>query len=262
MHERRVWPLDEMGLVPVAAKERVELASRDPREHGEARDLRSVQVQDRKDRAVPGRVQELVRMPAGRERPRLGLAVSDDACHEQIRIVERGAVRVREAVAELSALVDRAGVPWAMRFDPTREGELLEQPAHSLEVARDVGIDLAVGPLEPGVRDETGPAVTRPRDVEHRKIASDDRAVQVRVDEVQPRGRAPVAEQARLDVVEGERLPEQRVVEQIDLADRKVVRRTPWRRVLGGSHFPRPPTRSAWRRGSRSEVRFALEQRS
>ena len=47
------------------------------------------------------------------------------------------------------------------------------------------------------------------------------------VDEVQPGRGAPVAEQARLDVLERERLAQQRVVEQVDLADRQVVGRPP-----------------------------------
>ena len=46
-------------------------------------------------------------MPAGRERPRLGLAVADDAGDEQVGVVEGGAERVGERVAELTALVDR-----------------------------------------------------------------------------------------------------------------------------------------------------------
>ena len=38
-----------------------------------------------------------------------------------------------------------------------------------------------------------------------------------------PGRRAPVAEQPRLDVLGAQRLAEQRVVEQVDLADRQVV---------------------------------------
>ena len=52
-------------------------------------------------------------------------------------------------------------------------------------------------------------------------------AVQVRVDEILSWRRSPVAEQAGLDVRGLQRLAQQRVVEQIDLADRKVVGRAP-----------------------------------
>src|SRR5262249_53305576 len=53
--------------------------------------------------------------------------------------------------------------------------------------------------------------------------------VHVHVDEAQAGGSAPVPEEARLDVLRAQRLPEQRVVPQIDLPDRQVVRRAPVR---------------------------------
>jgi hypothetical protein len=43
------------------------------------------------------------------------------------------------------------------------------------------------------------------------------------VDEVLARGGAPVAQEAGLDVLEPERLPQQRVVQQVDLTDRQVI---------------------------------------
>ena len=45
----------------------------------------------------------------GRQRAGLGLAVADDAGDDQVRVVEGRAVGVRQRVAELAALVDRAG---------------------------------------------------------------------------------------------------------------------------------------------------------
>ena len=65
--------------------------------------------------------------------------------------------------------------------------------------------------------------------VEHVEVARPDRPVEVRVDEVQAGRRAEVPEQARLDVLGLERLAEQRVVEQVDLPDREVVRGPPVR---------------------------------
>src|ERR1043165_3227577 len=47
-------------------------------------------------------------------------------------------------------------------------------------------------------------------------------------------GGAPVAEKARLDVLGGERLGEQRVVEEVDLARREIVGGTPVRVERGG----------------------------
>jgi hypothetical protein len=54
-----------------------------------------------------------------------------------------------------------------------------------------------------------------------------DDAVEVHVNEVQAGGRAPMTEQPRLDVGELERTLEQGIVEQVNLPDRKVVRRAP-----------------------------------
>ena len=180
-------------------------------------------------------------MPARRQRPGLGLAVADDAADEQVGVVERGAVGVGERVAELAALVDRAGrLRRDVARDPAGERELAEQPAHPLLVVADVRVDLAVGALEVHVRHHAGPAVARAGDVDRVQVARADHAVHVRVDEVQARGRAPVAEQARLDVLEPQRLAQQRVVEQVDLADREVVRRPP----VGVESAPARPGRA------------------
>ena len=54
-----------------------------------------------------------------------------------------------------------------------------------------------------------------------------DEPVEMHVDEVEAGRRAPMAEQARLDVFERQRLVEQRIVEQIDLPDRQIVRGAP-----------------------------------
>ena len=59
-------------------------------------------------RAVAARAEELVRVPARRERPRLRLAVADDARDDEIGIVEHRAERVAERITQLAALMDRA----------------------------------------------------------------------------------------------------------------------------------------------------------
>ena len=120
-------------------------------------------MQHRQHGAVARGIDELVGVPAGGQRARLGLAVADDAADEQVGVVERGAVGVHERVAELAALVDRAGrLGCDVAGDPAGEGELAEQPAQALLVAADVGVDLGVGALEVGVGDEAGAAVAGP----------------------------------------------------------------------------------------------------
>ena len=90
-------PADDVGLVAVADEERAQLVVGEPREDRRVGDLVAVEVQDGQHRAVARRVDELVRVPAGGERPGLRLAVADDAGDEQVRVVEGRAVGVRRA---------------------------------------------------------------------------------------------------------------------------------------------------------------------
>jgi hypothetical protein len=137
---------------------------------------------------------------------------------------------VHEHVAELAALVDRPGRGNAhVARDTARRRELPEELAHAGGVLRHVGIDLRVRPLEVDLRDDRGAPVTGARQVDDVRVVPLDQAIEVNVDQVLPGRRAPVPEQARLDVVGLERLAQQRVVEQVDLADRQIVRGTPVR---------------------------------
>src|SRR5690606_25826839 len=163
-----------------------------------------------------------------RQRAGLRLAVADDAGHHQVRVVERGTVRVREAVPQLAALVDGAGhLRRDVAGDAAGEGELAEQVAHAVGVPGDVRVALGVGALQPGVRHGRGAAVAGTDDVDHVLVALADDPVQVREAEVQPGRGAPVAEQPGLDVVRAQRLAEQGVVEQVALSHRQVVGRAP-----------------------------------
>jgi hypothetical protein len=157
-------------------------------------------------------------------------AVADDARDEEARVVVRGAEGVRERVAELAALVDRARrLGCDVAGDPARERELAEELLEARLVGRHVRVELAVGALEVGVRDHTRPAVAGAADVDRVQVAGADGAVQVRVDKVESGDGAEVAEQARLHVLGPQRLSEERVVEQVDLPDGEVVRGAPVR---------------------------------
>ena len=90
-----------------------------------------------------------------------------------------------------------------------------------------MGIELAVGPFQIGVGDNAGPSVAGTADEDDIEVQRLDHAVQVYVDEVEPGCRAPVSEQAGFDVLQLERLLQQRVVVKIDLPDRKIVCGTP-----------------------------------
>jgi hypothetical protein len=221
-------PLDEVRRVAVAAQQPDQLVLGDPGQHRRIGDLVPVQVQDRQHRAVASGVEELVGVPARRERSGLGLTVTHDRRDDQVGVVEGGAVGVGEGVAQLTTLVDRArGLRGHVAGDPAGKGELPEQAPHAVGVLPDTGIDLAVGALEPGRRHEAGAAVTGADDVHHVRVAGHDRAIEVRVDEVEPGRRSPVAQQSGLDVLREKPLAQQRVGHQVDLAHGEVVRRAP-----------------------------------
>ncbi len=132
VHVCRLMAGDEVRFVAVALQQLRELFLRNSREHGGPGDLVSVQMQDRQHRAVSRRIQEFVGVPARRERAGLRFAVTDHTGDDEIRIVEGCAVRVREGVSQLTALVDRAR---HFRSDMTRNAagkrELLGTTASS-----------------------------------------------------------------------------------------------------------------------------------
>src|SRR5438477_405191 len=64
-------------------------------------------------------------------------------------------------------------------------------------------------------------------DEDHVQILALDDPVEVGVEEVEPRGGAPVAEQPWLDVLAPQRLTQERVVEEVDLPDGEIVGRAP-----------------------------------
>jgi hypothetical protein len=234
VHRLRLGAADDPGRVAVTLEQRQQLCLGDPGQHSRIGDLVAVQMEDRQHDAVADRVQELVRVPARRQRPGLRLAVADHAADEQVRVVERRSVRMDDRVAELAALVDRAwGLGCDVAGDAARERELTEQTLHPVLVTSDMGIDLAVGPLEVRVRHDPRAAVSGTRDVDRVQVLTADHPVHVGVDEVEARRGAPVAEQPRLDLRELERLVQKRVVEQVDLADGQIVRRPPVRVEAG-----------------------------
>src|SRR5580704_18643833 len=60
-------------------------------------------------------------------------------------------------------------------------------------------------------------------DVDHIEIVFLDQPIEVRVNEVEARRRAPMSEKAWLDVLLLERLTQQWIVEQVNLTDRQIV---------------------------------------
>src|SRR5439155_12224597 len=131
---------------------------------------------------------------------------------------------------ELAALVDRSRrLRRGVAGDASRKRELAEQPTQPLLVAADVRVDLAVGALEVQIRHDTRATVAGSRDVDAVQVPRTDHPVEVGIDEVEPRRRAPVSEQPRLGVRELQGFAQQRIVEQVDLPNGQVVGGTPVR---------------------------------
>ena len=228
VHVGGLAAFEDARSVAIALKQAEQLVLVDARQKAGIRDLVAVEVQDRQHGAVGGRVEELVRVPTCGAGPGLGFAVADDAAGDQVGVVEDGAVGVQQAVSELAALVDRSGrFGRRMARHAIRPGELVEQLPETGDIEGDLGVELAVGAFEVGVGEDARTAVAGTGDVDHIEVALANHPVQVRVDEVQPRSRAPVSEQPRFDVLQLERPPQQRVVSEVNLPDRKVVRRPP-----------------------------------
>src|SRR5215510_4444618 len=156
----------------------IQLFMTDPGENGGIGDLVAVEVKDGQNRPIPRRVEEFVGMPARRQRSSFRLAVADDAGDDEIRVVERRSVGVRDGIAELAALVYRTGrLRRHVARDATGERELGEQALQPLLVARDVRINLTVGSLEVGIRDQAGPAMPRAGNVYHVEVVLLDQPV-------------------------------------------------------------------------------------
>ena len=97
----------------------------------------------------------------------------------------------------------------------------------SVPAALDRRIALGIRPFEIGVRHHPRPAMARADDVHHVQVVLLDQPVEVDIEKIQARRRAPMAQQAGLDVFELERLFEQRIVLQINLPDREIIGRAP-----------------------------------
>ena len=95
---------------------------------------------------------------------------------------------------------------------PPGKRELLEELLQPGLILADVGIDLAVSAFEIRVANDGRAAVPGAGDVNHVEVVFLDDPVQVDVDEVLARRRAPVSQQHVLDVRERQRPLQQRIV--------------------------------------------------
>ena len=133
-----------------------------------------------------------------------------------------------ERVTELATFVNRARrLGRDVTGNAAGEGELFEHAFQALFILRNLWIDFAVRPFEPGVRNDPRAAVARTDDVDHVQVALLDHAIEMNVNKVETGRRAPMTHQTRLHVLLLERLFEQRIAVKIGLADGKIIRRAP-----------------------------------
>jgi hypothetical protein len=127
-------------------------------------------------------------------------------------------------IAQFTALMNRARRLHAdVAGDTARGREAAAQVPQARHVLRHLRIDLRVGAFEVGVAHQRRPAVAGAGQVDHVGIVLLDQPVQVDVDQAEARGRTPVAEQSRLDVLRPQRLTQQGVLPQVNLRDGQEV---------------------------------------
>src|SRR6266851_2355778 len=142
-------------------------------------------------------------MPTCRQWAGFRFAVSNDATHQQIGIVERRSIRMSNGVTEFAALVNRS-----RRFrgnvtrNAPRKRELLEEMLQPLCILRDMRIHFAVSSFQKGVGDQARTAMSRTRDIDHVEVVLLDQAIQMDINEIQSGSCSPVPEQAGLDVLQ------------------------------------------------------------
>ena len=197
-------------------------------EDGRVCNLVSVQMQNRKNCTVADRIQELIALPGGGKRAGLRLAVTNGNSGNQIRIIEYSSECMRNGIAELTALVDGAGsLRCAVRRNAARERELLEQLLHSVNILRDVRIDLAVGAVKVIIGNIEVSAMSGTGKKDQVQIVSLNGTVQMYKYKVLSGNGSPVSDNFLLHHIHGQRLLKKRVVQKIQLACRKVIGRTP-----------------------------------
>src|ERR1017187_4973115 len=185
-------------------------------------------MKDRQDRAVSGRIDEVDRLPASFERTCFGLAIPDNAGDNQIWIVEGRAECMDQRVSKLSAFVHGIwDVRPAMAGHSARCGELAEHEPQAVFIARDLRVNFGVCAFKIGAGIERRASVSRTRYIDDVRIMLFDEPIQMNVDKVLAGRCSPVTEQPGLDLFRLERLAEQGIVKEIDLADAKIVRSAP-----------------------------------
>ncbi len=172
MHQHRIVTLNEMRIVAIASEKLRQFLAADARQNRRIGDLEAVELKYGKKRP-PSRAgfRNLLECQLAANAPVSASAVTDDAGHDQLRIVEGRTVSVEQRIAQFTALVDRT---WSFRRDVARNsvgpGELAEEPSQSVPIALNRRIALSVRSFQIGLRHQTRAAMTRADDVHHAQV--------------------------------------------------------------------------------------------
>src|SRR5579863_5637631 len=148
-------------------------------------------------------------MPRGRERPGLGLTVSDHRHYYQVRVVEGRAESVRHAIAQFTAFMNRpGGLGCAMATHSARKGKHPEELERARLILTAIRVYFRIDPFEPGICQHCRRAMARTRNVEHIQVEFVDEPVQMNPNQSLAGIGAPVAQQTAFDVFGLERLSE------------------------------------------------------
>src|SRR5215469_2734276 len=131
---------------------------------------------------------------------------------------------MQQRIAQFPALMDGTwSIRRGMAGDSTRPRKLGEEFLEARGVLCHRGIKLRVGAFEIRVGHNSRSAVPGPGNKNGVQIVLLNEPVHVDVNEIESRCGSPMSQQARLGVLEFERLAQQRIVMQIYLADGKIV---------------------------------------
>src|SRR5207245_10663719 len=106
MYFFRLAAFDEKRILAVRCVESGQIIVGHTPSHGGVSDLVAIEVKDGQHSPITPRIHELVRMPACGEGSGLGFAVTDYAADEQVGIVERRAVGMRNRITQFTAFMN------------------------------------------------------------------------------------------------------------------------------------------------------------